>query len=564
MNKLLQNNYVVGVLYFFLGLIPFGKLPFTFFLQDEWAIFGNFLYWEKAGLSWWDRLFVYEQATHIIPFSTLSSYLSYMLFGVNFFAYGMLSIIIHVLNSFLVFFFTNLFFTKRISFLAGLLFLINSISHQAITWTATTIGTAGSTFFVLLTLISFTKYTLAEKGKPKSLFLSLIFLLIALLFKETAIFLFLFLPLFWIVLKRKIVFTSLVKNLLPFFILGIFYLLIRVFFILFVKTTIATPEAIAQPSIFVYFYRIFTIPLKFITQSIVSVDYILVASRTLLAVGYPHLNIGGSPNPYIVESVGSDIITYIMAFLILFISFILFNKLKTRKQSLIRKFIPVSFLFISLSALPFIFIPGKAGYFSLIDGRHLYITSIFSSILVTVIFYSLRVSLEKKRALILLLYIPLFLYISFHAYTIRSEINTRVGDGFIRKNILQEISKKYPILPTRAVFYIESDKAYYGLPPEEKILPFQSGFGQVLLVWYNAHGQDMPACMYKDQYLYVLLSEDYKECDGRGFGYFRNMEKLKNTVEKNKLDENAIIAFSYTSSNGLLEDITMKVRRELQ
>ena len=132
--------------------------------------------------------------------------------------------------------------------------------------------------------------------------------------------------------------------------------------------------------------------------------------------------------------------------------------------------------------------------------------------------------------------------------------------GQLRQSILHKISDTYPTLPQKAVFYITSDAPYYGLPYEEPIVPFQSGFGQTLLVWYNARIDDLPACLFEHQYLYVLLSEDYKECGGRGFGYFRKPESFNQAIKKYELDPNNVIAFRFSSSTNSLLDVTEETR----
>ena len=68
---------------------------------------------------------------------------------------------------------------------------------------------------------------------------------------------------------------------------------------------------------------------------------------------------------------------------------------------------------------------------------------------------------------------------------LQNRIRKNIRDWKYRHNILNQISEDNLKLTDKQVFYTESDTSYYGLPDETKILPFQSGFGQTLLVWFE-------------------------------------------------------------------------------
>lgn len=567
MGRILRVNYFLIFFYLFAAILTFGKLPFTFFQQDEWLIIGTYLHLDKADLDWLHRFFVYKQLTHLVPFTHFVSYTQFELFRLNFFLYGLLAIIIHLINTMLVYYLSSLLLRKRIlSFIACFLFLTTSISHQGFTWIATTIGTSISTLFFLLSLIFFTKYLNQITSQIRHLFLSMIFFGSSLLFKETSIFGFLFLPAFWLIYKRED-FTKARMALVTFFPFGILYLAIRIINLIIINiSNTGTEAAFAQPGLEVYLFRIFILPLRFISQGILPQEFIIGISNTLVNLAYPVFKNSEELlllTPHITESVGADIVSYLFSALIIVISMIFMFLYKKRRERY-WKTILLSVVFISLSSFPFIFVPGKAGYNSLIDGRHLYVTEIFTSILLAILIYGVYLWLPKKKLALSVVLIFVISFLLFHITKIRSDINQQAGIGFIRKSILNTITRLHPKLPERAVFYIESDKAYYGLAPEDKILPFQSGFGQTLLVWYNERGELFPACFFEDQFLYVQVSEGYRECGGRGFGYFRKMESLKSAIQKQNINAVTIIGFSYSSSTNTLTDITEDIRKELK
>lgn len=555
-----MTSLFVLLFYAALSFATFWKLLFTFFQQDEWAIFGNFIVWEKENLNWFNRLFIYEQDTHIIPLSNLFSYIQYKIAGLNFTIYAVDAILLHSVNSFLVFKLSELITkNKKISILAGILFLTNSITHQATTWVATTIGTSTSTLFILLSLLFFIKFLLG-KNNWINLLVSCISFAISLLFKETSIFCFLFLPILWFFYGKGNN-RLLAKILSVLAVFGLGYVMFRIYFLLHGYASTSTPSELSQPEILVYFYRFLTSPLKFIAQSIIPTDYIINMSSVILSLGYPFLSTGRVPNPYIVESVGADIVSYIFAFLIIGVSAFFLLKHKYEKKSF-NTLIPVSLLFIALSSLPFIVVPGKSGYFSLLDGRHLYITSVFSSILLSILFFNIHSYFNKKTAWIIVVIVAVF--IGGNMLKIRKDLNTQQANAFLRTYVLDSVISAYPNLPNKTIFYTESDKSYYGLAQNEKILPFQSGLGQTLLVWYNSHGEKFPACLFRAKYLYVLLSEGYKECEGRGFGYYRKLDLLREAISANKLSPNSVFAFRFNSNKNSLEDITLEIRNKIK
>lgn len=553
--------------YLLIILIVYGKLPFTFFQQDEWAIFGNFLYWDKGRLDWTQRIFTYSK-THLIPLTDLVAYFQFKLLGVNFFLYGVSAIMIHLVNSLLVYYLLMLLTRKKIlAFLAGLLFLSNSISHQGFTWIATTVGTAASVSFILLALIFFTKYIIGEGSKIQYIVLSIVFFIISLFFKETSIFLFFFYPVLWFIYKENKNFLTGIKLFIPFFIFGFLYVLLRIYFLISDFTSTNAGIEYSQPGIMVYLYRVFSSPLKFIAQSILPQELVIKIADLLIMLGYPiypNFLSGNVPNPYISQSIGVDIVSYFFSVTIILISIVLSVCFKIKKENYMKKVLFLSIIFVALSSLPFIFIPGRAGYFSLIDGRHLYISGVFTSMLLVILGFGFYTVFKRKRGVALVLMAIYIVFFLFHVKKIRTDINHQVGTAFIRKSIINKIYNSYPNLSRKVAFYIEGDRPYYGLPQGENIIPFQSGFGQTLLVWYNAHGQTFPSCFFKDKFFYDLLAQGYRECEGRGFGYFRKHKDLITAIQREDFYSQDIVAFKYDSSSKLLVDITQDLRKELK
>lgn len=562
MRKLLLNNNFLILVYLFFALLAFGTLPFAFFQQDEWAIIGTYLYFDKINLGWFERLFTYGQNTHTIPLSGLISYFEYRLFGLNFSLYAYFSIAIHLLNAYLVFYLAYLLFKKKLpAFIAGLVFLVDFIPSQAITWIATTTSTAGSTLFTLLSLVFLTKFLLYD-NKKKFIILSFIFLFASLLFKESSIFMFFFVFVFWLVFAAKKSYKSALRFLTAIFFVGGLYVLPRLFLMLSnFGVFVSASDELASPSLPVLFYRVVTFPFKVISQSIIPDNFIYFLSKKLVLLGYPQFVQNGTPDIHISQTIGAEMITYAFTVIIFLICAWFYRIAKNKKMTVEANLIVVSVAFIALSSLPLIFIPGNAGYFSLFDGRSLYLGSVFKSILLASIFF-LMYHFGKKKIIPFLVFF-LVLFIVFNVLSIRKNIEREIKQADTRKEVLSQIQEAYPKLPDKAVFYIESDSSYYGLPIDEKIMPFLSGFGQTLLVWYDGHGENFPACFFKDKYLYAIIEEGYKECEGRGYGYFRKFDSLKLATRRFNMDPNNIISFKFSSKENKLEDISLQVKKQL-
>lgn len=563
MRTIVTSSLLVMILYIGIATVVFGKLPSTYFQQDEWAIFGNYLFGDKAQLDWFSKLFVYEQYTHLIPFSNIVSYLQFKFFGLAFWPYAVSSIVLHILASFGTYILTRkLLRNASIAFVAGLIFLVSSIHNQAVTWVATTVGTVGSTLFVLTALIFLHRHVESGKAISMNLVVSLLSFVISLGFKETSIFLFIFYPVFFLLTakkRNKKAWMWLLGGLLT---IGIVYTSVRLLVSNYnYKTqTAAISQELSQPAFPVYIYRLMTNPIKIGAQSVVPQSFLLSAAQAVVVLGYPQFVDGGTPDPYIVQTIASDIISFLIAAVFTGFIFFLYKMGQKKQYNRIRTTVLLSMVFIVTSSIPFLIIPGKAGYISLFDGRHLYMTNIFVSITVALFFYLTSYIMSKRRYVLLFVYVFLSLYLSYHALNIRRDLTTQVSVATLRRSILSTIFDQYPTLPERVIFYIESDKAYYGLPSEETIVPFQSGFGNTLLVWYNARRESFPACFFERKFLYVLLSEDYKECEGRGFGYYRKIDRLEHAVQLNKLPPKSVIAFRFSSATNSIVDITDTIR----
>lgn len=557
MRRLILNIFPM-LLVIFVILVTYKDLPQTFFQQDEWQYFGSSIYALRSSNPIANVLLPLQgQITHFFPLATAMFLLEYILFKMNFPYYVLLNIFIHIANAVLLYFLISLLTRKKLlAWGSALLFSVNSLAHQPITWVAAGIGTLPGTFFLLFYFLCLVRFILTKR--PVMLLYGFISLFVSILFKETSLFVFLFLPLMWLVLKIVYRRTIIIPRfwLFSFVALGFFYVLLRIFFLI-------TPIRSVQPEIgdvttasaSAYVYRLIVTPLKSLSQSIIPFPVLRLVSDGLVRLAYPQFVASdGATNPYIVESIVFDLTSYFGSALLLLLSLVAYRSLRKR-DPVLAQVLAASVLFIGTSAVPFMFVPGRAGFFSIFEPRNLYVVSIGSSVWVSLMLYAFG-----KR----LVFVPLvvFLFV-FHNFSIQQDIGKLVDIGIMRKNFLTSIEQAYPKLPQKVVFFTESDRSYYGLPIEEEVLPIQSGFGRMLMVWYQDN-EKFPGCLYENQFLHGLTSQGYTFCDGRGFGYARKYESLLRIVLENKLNASNIIAYSWNGQSHQFRDVTIELRKKIQ
>lgn len=564
---ILRFHFFALVLIAILVVFTYWSLPNTFFQQDEWWAFGTYIHNEAyGGIEEIIKSTIVGDKVHFTPLANVGFYLQYKLFGTNFSNYAWTSITIHFLNTILVYLFAiQVSRNKHLGILTSMLFAVNSISHQAVSWIATSTNTQGATMFSLISIISFLSYIRSKKQKFYLLTLSFGSIIIATLFKET-ILPFILIPLLWYFYRENKNLTHVKKVFLPIFIIFVVYIFIRIFVYFISDLTVPNaPQIGQQPEFPVYFYRLATLPFKVITQSVFPQLALVSWSDIIVKLAYPRfIDSDGAVNPYISQSIVFDFLGYIIGIVLFFITILGFIFLQKLKKHYLASGVILSVCIMVVGALPIIFIPGLPGYASIIEPRHLYIGSIGSSLLIVVVVYSVfNFLLKQKRLSVISTSIILLSIVSFHSLSTRSDIEKLKQISFYRKLFLTDIEKDYPKLPKNVVFYTQSNKTYYGQPDTEKFLPVQFGFGKILMIWYQEKEQ-FPVCLYKEAFLDDLLSQGYRYCSGRGFGYFRKYDKLKDTLRGNTIPIEGVIAYSWDGDTKEFIDVTHKVRQELK
>lgn len=563
-------RYLKTIHFHFLALIflvifivfTYWSLPNTFFQQDEWLTFISDIYFHSKGLKGIvESFFPVDAVSHFNPASRIFAWYEYVVYYTNFSLYAWQSIILHILNAFLLYFFVLTWVRiKKVAVITALFFGVNSIPSQAVTWVAAANSYEVPVSLIILSIFFFRRFITQHHDHKKNIIISLLLLFISLMFHEVGIFLLLFYTAMVFIqkkLRRRELLTVFSYSLIVF--IFIFFLVRAPFFFGF-KSALPETTDISLPSIAVYPYRLLSISAKSFAGNFVPEKILIGLSDHAVRLAYPQFVTSDNvPNPFITQSVVFDLVSYIISILI--VSLILLFVPRVTEKKFLEPLV-WSLLFIPASLLPYAFVLGKAGYASILEPKFFYVSSIGASIIIAVVSYSLISTFSKKPIGKAFVCVLLSLYIVSHIYAVRSNISNLVKIGKQRKSFLTFIQSSYPRLPQKVIFFTQSDTAYYGMPDAEKILPVQIGFGKMLMIWYQKE-ESFLGCMYEDQFLLPILEEGFLYCDGRGFGYFRQYDKLLQAMRENHLKPEDVIAYSWHGNTNQFTDTTWEIQHRL-
>ncbi|MFH1407561.1 MAG: discoidin domain-containing protein [Patescibacteria group bacterium] len=543
-----ERYQVISVL--FLVLLSYLKVFRGFFQQDEWLSFAQRIVALSGGLLGIFKDSFTPSVGHFQPLNSLLINILFYMFRVNYFPYALISITLHLINVYLVYRLAKILLKgSRGPIIISLFFGVSAAIFQASSWVLADIGVHFSTLFAILSVHEFTIFM--RSSKKLNLIKTVIYLIISLFFKEISLGLFPFYILILFFSKQNLKKYALkITTILGFYVLlrtGMFFMPVA-----YSKDTLATNSQTTK----IIAYNLVTLPVKGLTQSLVPASFLIKEAYFIAA--YIPQKVTGEPNtPAYDTFVQGEILEAITLFNFLIIIFFAIVAWRKGKNTLFSKIIFTSILFIFLNSPVFALAPEREGKMYIIDSRNLYLIGVGSSFIV----YSLYTLLFQKRKKMATFLISIC--IISNVYGLNSALTKVVSNGVIRKNILEEITLRYPVLPKKVIFYTESDSSYYSLPEEDRILPFQSGFGQTLLVWYG-RSEDFPNKFYSDRFLWEIMDQGYKEFDSRGFGYFRDFDLLSATIEEFSLPFSNIISFRYDSETGSVYDITNEVQGRLE
>lgn len=529
--------------------LAYRGLSNSYFEQDEWHSFGNYNFLlSLKGLEFAGNMLVSDFPYHFAPLSLMFKMNLYRVFELNAAPYFIVSIFLHFLVSssvyLLIFKLTK---RKLAAFIGSLFFAVNSSHYQAITWIGTFEGVEFSVLFGSLALLAYLFYL--EKNRVKYLLLTCGLSLIGLLFKETALTFVLLLGMFALFsgsIRAKIVNTISIALVL------IAYVLLRFTYLLFGVQALPISGIQAKDDLFLsLLYNLITSSVKIFAQVFFPNEYLVYISNITSSPFniYQHLARG----PWIIENgFRYDLLMFPLGLLVAVSLWLICRKVKERR-----------IIFLGLGIILFAIIPLLAlnRYLTYLDSRYLYPATVGFSLIVGSI--SGRIIYLNKKIIIGVGLIGLIVVLSSHLFSLNETVNKLVKIGRTRKTITSHIVNLYPRLPSRTIFYTKSNSPFYGSSENEKIMPFQSGFGQLLLIIYNPT-ESFATEFFKNEFLWNIADRGYKEFEGRGFGYFYDFDSMANLIKEQKLPPDSLIAFDYDANTNALDDTTQQNRSRLE
>lgn len=553
------KNLIVPILIIIgLNVFTFLNLKDTFYQQEEWLGLGNIFVYGS------DYIFLIFKQDLFKAFlgegrilSSLINYIFYNVFPYNSVPLTTFVVLVHIINSVLVFLLAKALLKQTWPALLGALFFsVNAVAQSAVTWAAA-ISTIPATTMVLVSLLTFFKsinfFEDRRQLKYKWLIISFIILYISMLFKQVGIFL---IPLYIVTiavffsekLELKSILSVSKKYLLP---VALFLIIVIVYLITYKSKS--GIDALFLTGGSDYFYqtlglRAILYPFTSISQLFVPPETFLNFARLVTNIYYPFF-----PSEHfvlIVQTVVLDLLSVILTTIILVFIYILSKRATKEQKCVIWFFIG----FIISTFLPYVLISKS---FSYLDSRYYYPGVIGASFIIA---WIINIVWKLSKYVGLGLSILIVFLVSAHLVVVKSNILQQASIAQERKGFLLQLSSIKPRLKSnKNVFYITGGNDFY-LPGHN--VPFQNGLGHTLMVWYYDRDK-IPEQLIKEKTLFDLGKQGYYEYEGKGFGYFSDIELLKQAVADNNLLNSSVVYLYYDAYNKKLIDKTDELQSQL-
>lgn len=542
----MKRNIIIGLVLIGVIFCTYWELWNTFYQQDEWASLGLALSGGPSAVVK-DYSFVELAAGKVRVLGTLLNNVILLNFPFEVLPFVVFALCIHWINSVLVYILAYQLTKLRIvSLFAALYFAVASVSSGAVTWisahaTALTNGT-----FVLISLISYVAYLKTNSSRLRTV--SFAAASVAFLFKESSIFIFLLLPFLSVILGKK---RWNIRQVLG----DHRVLLMYVIFIIIVRI-VGLLGAEGQQGVFITktsnpIERFVAASLFYPTISL-SQMYIPVEFMSKIVVLFRPWS--SSATPIQMSDLFSTIASLMLIFLSLAVAYM---------SSQFRRVIIFCLAYCVLSFLPFIVLERPLS--SYLESRYYYLGIVGAAILFGVLLEYVYEKFAKTRfALLVTFCLSVFgvMILYKNSVYIRREVTRLAITATERKQFLTDLKTLHPHILDKPIFYIRGDSpGFYGIP--DLAVPFQQGVGYTIMVLYFDSGK-IPKPLFDDMFLWNINAQGYREIQNSGFGYFWDIDSLKDEFRRNpRLTQLQVIALEYVAGEKRLVDITPEIREEL-
>ena len=545
----LKDNGVSIIVIFFGLLYAFNGLWYTFYQQDEWLAVGS-VYEQGIKYPFYGFNFLQVIFGDGRPLTRIFSYYFFSNLPFNFTALAIYSIGFHFANSILVYFIAKRVLGNRVyGFTASIFFALNSVPAQSVTWFAASFGLQPASFLVLVSLYSFIKFV--DTQKKSYAWISMLSCVVSLYFKESGIFLFLFYPIVPFILNSKVSVKKYLINFSPIFLYAALFALFRISIMiarskdsLLAGTTLLNQGSMVTPVMILL--RVVMYPLTSFSLMFVDPPIPRAIAMWFIRKYYPFITVQGDLVAY---TVVLDMLSLISSVLLLSFFFSLTWKNEQDKRSLL-----FSLFLILTSILPFVVVSKEYTY---LEPRYYYIPVIGAAIIFGLIVKKIHEFTQRISSMKYIIAILVALFMFLHVNTIHEEVAMQQELAKTRQSYISQLEHILPTLTENLnIFFVAGDQAYVF---DGNYTPFQNGFGYSLMVIYRESSR-IPKGLLTSGYFFNF-EHGYREVDGKGFGYYMDVDELKKDALKYKFPENSIHGLYYNSKTEKVIDISGQTRK---
>lgn len=553
-NNILTFLKVFPVFFFIIFIATFGLLQ-GYFQQDEWMGIADVML--SYSRPWWHP---YLPWVHFSPIGIFIWSTLYKVFHLHAQFYFLIQLIVHASCATLVYILTlRITKKKAIALLSGLLFLTNARAHQAFTHLAIFHTTTLAMFFILLFFVFLSSIKNKVLSFKSTLILFLIFIA-AVATREEG---FIIIPIAAVYLfcfdKDKIN----KKNIIPLamFSIGVTaFLSVRMFAQLLNPVPVPLEYQITGSGAK---YNMVTIPVKFVVQNLIYSERFVLFFIANTQKAYPEIDSFFASQAPIIDAG----FFYVFSMMAIIFAFWLWRVRPTR----IGPMLIFLFTWIFANAFMLSFVGRQL---SVIEPRYLYFSSFPVLCLLSIFLYTVFISQDKlkiinvAKKLFVIFILGLLVFTSVEE--IRVAVRRQMVDGEAKKKIIKSLLTVHPTLSKNTIFYVRCKVECYrnardfGIP-NQNVLPFSSGPGMNFLVTYaSVQGQEKEwGQFFTNMFLFNTFSEDYKKIGDKSFGYFVTKSKLEETLKKNKLSKDIVVALEIDESTYTFRDISEEFRKTI-
>lgn len=523
-------------------LVTYWGLDQTFYQQDEWQELGLILSGEITPnpfdrYSFWQLLLGQGR-----PLSELFYYTIFRASPFSITPFAVFGIFFHWLNAILVFLLVQrLTRMAGVAAIAAIFFAVNAVAHESLTWVAA-FGTLPATTLILLAILSYYQFIVSDK--VKWFWLALLALFTSLLFKEIGIFLVVFLPAMFLVLKKESLRQTLKVN-APLLLYGVLVAIYRIGSLLASDQAIGTLTTGASSNQWQPLVNGVLYPLLGTVEAFVPPPAIFGLAKPIASWLFPSITQLSQFDSIAYTEVATSLMLVISG-VSLWLLWRFFRSQKTWPTLIL------ALLLIWSSFIPYIVVKAGSAY---LDSRYYYIAGIGAGIILGILTWRVWQLGKVGKAVVAMVLITV---LGYHGLTIRKFIAGQVALAKERRAILTTMKQFLPALGEKTVIYVAGDRDYH--IPDHK-LPFQQGIGYTLLVWYSDVGS-VPKTLLGDRFLWEMGAQGYRETDEQGFGYFSRIDKLAESVREYKIPLENIFGFYWDSEKSELRPQTLEQLQE--